>query len=89
MAKEKKELQAEMKQQFPNDELIKDEKTEEEESVIYEDPEFEIVIWAQDAGQGNKLLLLNLGNTTIRLTEPQFYALTKATQMATKTLIGI
>jgi hypothetical protein len=86
--KGKKEQHVEMKQQFPNDELIKEAQPEDRDKVLFEDPQYGIMIWAEEDGD-QKLILMMIENTTIRFTEAQFYSLTKATQVATKKLIGI
>ena len=88
MSKSPKESEGiELKEKFPNDELInKDD--EMSEKILAEDREAQIIIWPEQDGS-SKLIFISIGNVTINVSEYQFYALTKQVQIAAKKLLGL
>jgi hypothetical protein len=77
----------EMKQSFPNDDLLKEQR-EMANKILTEDKEAQIVIWPE-SGPDGLLIFLSISNVTLSLPEFQFYALTKHLQIASKKLLRI
>lgn len=85
MAKSNKKDNIEMKTDFPNDELLED---SDEGNILAKDEDFGLLIWTQNDNQG-KIIIIMIDNVTVKVSEPQFYSLTKLTQIATKKLLNI
>jgi len=79
-----KEDNIEMKKEFPNDDLIR----EESNNVLAD--ENDVVIWYDENKGGDfKVLFVNVGNATMSMPEPVFYTLTKLCQVSAKKLLNI
>lgn len=75
-----------MKEDYPNDNLLKKKNSSKDINVLAD--EDDIIIWFDESREG-KLIFVNIGNTTISMSESEFYTLTKLCQITAKKLLEI
>lgn len=72
---------------YPDEESSFEQEEQEIQDKILAAEGEDVVVWAEDYQGSGKVVFLTIGNTTMNMPEEIFYALTRATQVASKKLL--